>query len=73
MPDVCSYSSMVTRDTVYTDFTMAAGQSSRCIECLCTGHDREKIWIVQDPEFGDDAGTSAIILRASNSLKSAGA
>ena len=24
MPDVCSYSSMVTRDTVHIDFTMAA-------------------------------------------------
>jgi hypothetical protein len=33
----------------------------------------EKIWTVLDPEFGDDAGNRALIIRAIYGLKSAGA
>ena len=34
---------------------------------------KEKVWTVLGPEFGPDAGTSAIIMRALYGLKSAGA
>ena len=34
---------------------------------------RENIWIVIGPEFGDNAGMSAIIVRALDGVKSVGA
>jgi len=34
---------------------------------------KEKVWIVLGPEFGPDAGQTAIIVRALYGLKSAGA
>jgi hypothetical protein len=33
----------------------------------------EKVWTVLDPEFGDDTGKRALIVRALYGLKSAGA
>jgi hypothetical protein len=36
-------------------------------------HITEKVWTVLGPEFGDDAGKRALIVRALYDLKSAGA
>ena len=76
--DTITYSSLVMRVTVCITLTMAVlhDQIVKALDVINTyvmAPNREKIWRVLGPEFGDDACKSAIIVRAFYSLKSAGA
>ena len=78
MPDVITYSCVGTRETVHIPFTMAAShdleiKAADVLNTYVTAPNREKIWTVIGLEFRDDAGKSAIIVRALYSLKNAGA
>ena len=69
--------SVVTRETGCIALTMVAlhDQEVKATDVLNTyvmAPNHEKIWTVLGPEFGDDAGKSAIIVRALHALKSAG-
>ena len=66
-PDVVTYSSVVMRETVYIALIMAAlhdlvVRSADILNTCAVAHNREKIWIVLGPEFGDNVGKSAIIV-----------
>ena len=67
--DAITYSSVITRDTVCIALTMAGLHDLEVeavdvlnVDVMAPNH--EKIWMVLGPEFGDDAGKSAIIVRA---------
>ena len=68
-PDVITYSRMVTKETVCIAFTMESFhdlevKAAEVLNAHVTASNQEKICIVLGPKFGDDAGKSAIIIRA---------
>ena len=77
-PAVLTYSSVVSRDTVRIALTMAAlndleVKASDVQNAYLTAPCEEKIWTILGPEFGEDEGKKALIVRALYGLKSAGA
>ena len=68
-PDTVTYSSVVTKETVCIALTMEAlhdleFKATDVLNAYMAAPNREKIWTVLGPEFGDDAGKSAIFIRA---------
>ena len=77
-PSAVTYASVVTRETVRIALTIAAlnGLEVKCGDVLnayITAPVTEKIWTTLGPEFGEEAGCTAIIVRALYGLKSSGA
>jgi len=77
-PAVLTYSSVVSRDTVRIALTIAAlhdleVKASDVQNAYLTAPCAEKIWTRLGPEFGQDQGKEALIVRALYGLKSAGA
>jgi hypothetical protein len=77
-PDVITYSSVVSRETVRLTLTIAAlndleVKSADIMNAYITAPTKEKIWTTLGPEFGNDEGKKAIIVRALYGLKSSGA
>ena len=77
-PSVMTYSSVVSRETVRIAFTYAAlndleVKASDVQNAYLTAPCEENVWTVLGPEFGEDAGKSARVVRALYGLKSAGA
>ena len=77
-PAVVTYASVVLRETVRITLTIAdlndlEGKVSDVMNAFLTAPCAEKIWTTLGPDFGDDAGKKAIIVRALYDLKSAGA
>jgi hypothetical protein len=73
-----TYASVVWRDSVIIALALAAlndlnVKMADIENAYLTAPITEKIWTVLGPEFGDDAGKQAIIVRALYGLKSAGA
>ena len=77
-PATTTFASMVSHETVRIALTLTglndlqvkvSDIENAYITAPCT----EKIWTVLGPEFGSDAGKSAIVVRALYGLKSAGA
>ena len=76
-PDTITYSSVVIREKVHIALTMAAlyyleVKAADVLNTYVTTPNREKIWTVLDPEFGDDAGKSAIVAIVLHDFKSVG-
>ena len=74
--DDITYSCVVSRETVCIALTVAAlhdleVKSADVLNAYMMVCNREKIWTILGPKFGDNAGKFAIIVRAS--LKNAGA
>ena len=77
-PATLTYASVVSRETVRIALTLAALNDLEVQTCdienaYLTAPCQEKIWTVLGPEFGADAGKSAIIVRSLYGLKSSGA
>ena len=77
-PPTMTYASVVSRETVRIALTLAAlnDLEVKCGDVLnayLTAPVLEKVWTVLGPEFGEDAGRKALIVRALYGLKSAGA
>ncbi len=77
-PATITYASVVSRETVRLDLTIASLNDLKVkvgdvLDAYITTPVKEKVWTVLGPEFGHDAGRSAIIVRALYGLKSAGA
>ena len=77
-PDTITYASVVSRETVRIALTYAALNDLQVkvgdvLNAYITAPITEKVWTVLGPEFGQDAGKKAIIVRALYGLKSAGA
>ncbi len=77
-PTTITYTSLVSRETVRIALLMAALNDLNIkvgdvLNTYITAPITEKVWTVLGPEFGTDAGKSAIIVRAFYGLKSAGA
>jgi hypothetical protein len=78
IPHAMTYARFVSRESVIIALTLAALNDLNIkmadIEnAYLTDPITEKIWTVLGPEFGDDAGKRALIVRALNGLHSAGA
>jgi hypothetical protein len=76
-PATITYASVVSRETVHLALTIAALNDLEVkvgdvLNAYITAPVKEKVWTVLGPEFGPDAGRSAIIVRALYGLKSAG-
>ena len=74
--DTIAHSSVVTRETVHIALTMAAlygleVKEADVLKAYEMAPNKKKIWTVFGPEFEDDAGKSAINVRALYGLKSA--
>jgi hypothetical protein len=77
-PATITYASVVSRETVRLALTITALNDLEVkvgdvLNAYITAPVKEKVWTVLGPEFGPDAGRSAIIVRALYGLKSAGA
>ena len=77
-PATMTYASVVSRETVRIALTIAALNDLEVkvgdvLNAYITAPITEKVWTVLGPEFGQDAGKRAIIVRALYGLKSAGA
>ena len=77
-PATITYASVVSRETVRIALMLAALNDLQVkvgdvLNAYITAPVTEKVWTVLGPEFGQDAGKSAIIVRALYGLKSAGA
>jgi hypothetical protein len=77
-PYAMTYASVVSRESVRIALTLAAlndlnVKMADIENAYLTAPLTEKIWTVLGPEFGDDAGKRALIVRALYGLKSAGA
>jgi hypothetical protein len=77
-PATITYASVVSRETVCIALLMAAlndlnDKVGDVLNAYITAPITEKVWTVLGPEFGSDAGKSAIIVHALYGLKSAGA
>jgi hypothetical protein len=77
-PHVMTYASVVSRESVRIVITLAARNDVDVMmgdieNAYLTAPITEKFWTVRGPEFGDDAGKRALIVRALYGLKSAGA
>jgi hypothetical protein len=72
------YASMVSRETLCLALTIASLNDLKVkvgdvLNAYITAPIKEKVWTVLEPEFGHDAGKSAVIVHALYQLKSAGA
>jgi hypothetical protein len=77
-PHAMTYASVVSKESVRTALTLAVlndlDVNMADIEnAYLTAPITEKVWTVLGPEFGDDAGKCALIVRSLYGLKSAGA
>jgi hypothetical protein len=77
-PHVMSYASVVSRESVRIELAMAAlnylDVTMGDIEnAYVTAPLTEKVWTVLGPEFGEDAGKRALVLRVLYGIKSTGA
>ena len=77
-PSSLTYSSVVSRDSVRIALLIAALNDLNVMACdiqnaYLTAPCREKICTIAGPEFGSEAGTTMIIVRALYGLKSSGA
>jgi hypothetical protein len=77
-PAMITYATVVSRQTVHIALMLAALNDLQVkvgdvLNVYITAPVKEKVWTVLGPEFGQDAGNSAIISRALYGLKSAGA
>jgi len=77
-PAVLTYSSVVSRESMRIALTLAALndlelKGSDIQNAYLTAPCEEKIWTILGPEFGEDQGKKALIVRALYGLKSAGA
>eukprot|EP01082_Thalassiosira_pseudonana_P000070 g27.t1 g27 contig1:60384-63019(+) len=77
-PATMTYASVVSRETVRIALLIAALNdlpvwAADIMNAYVTAPNQEKIWTTLGPEFGEDAGKKAIIVRALYGLKSAGA
>jgi hypothetical protein len=77
-PVTITYASVVSRETICIALLMAALNDLNVkvgdvLNAYITAPITEKVWTVFGPEFGIDAGKSAVIVRALYGLKSAGA
>ena len=75
-----TYASVVSRETVRLALTIAAitindleVKVDDVLNAYITAPITEKVWTILGPEFGPDAGKSALIVRDLYGLKSAGA
>ncbi len=78
VPPTVTYASVVLRETVRIALTMAALNALKVMaadimNAYITAPSKEKIWTLFGPEFGNDKGCKAIVVRALHGLKSAGA
>ena len=71
--DVITYSSVVTSALTMAALHDQELKSADVLNACVVAPNREKRWTVLCPEFGDNAGKSAIIITALCCLKSAGA
>jgi hypothetical protein len=76
-PHAMTYASVVSRESVRVSLTLAALNDldikmADIENAYLTAPITEKVWTVLGPEFGDDAGNRAFIVRALHGLKSAG-
>ena len=74
MPKVITYSSVVTRETVHIALIMVAlhdleVKAADILNSFVLALNMGKEWTTLSPKFGDDAGKSAIIVKASYRLK----
>jgi hypothetical protein len=77
-PRAMTYASVVSRESVRVALNLAAlndldVKMANIENAYLTAPITEKVWTVLGPEFGDDAGKRALILRALYGLKSDGA
>jgi hypothetical protein len=77
-PHMMSYASFVSREYVRIALTLEALHDLDVMmgdieNAYLTAPITEKVWTVLGPEFGEDAGKRALIVRALYDLKSAGA
>jgi hypothetical protein len=77
-PATTTFASVVSRETVRIALILAGLNDlqvkvSDIENAYITAPCSEKIWTVLGPEFGSDAGKTAIVVRALYGLKSAGA
>ena len=77
-PPTITHASVVSRETVCLALTIAALNDLGVKVCdvlnaYTTAPITKKVWTILGPEFGSNAGKSAIIVRALYGLKSAGA
>ena len=77
-PPTITYASIVSQETVRLALTIAALNDLEVkvddvLNAYITAPITEKVWTTLGPEFGPDAGNTAIIVRALYGLKSAGA
>ena len=77
-PKTLTYASVVSRESVRIALTLAAlndleVKTADIENAYLTAPVSEKIWCKLGPEFGDEAGRTAIIVRSLYGLKSAGA
>jgi hypothetical protein len=73
-----TYTNVVSRETVRIALTIAAlndleVKAADILNAYSSAPIKEKVWCALGPEFGPDAGKSAIIVRALYGLKSTGA
>ncbi len=77
-PATITYASMVSRESVCLALTIASLNDLEVkvrdvLKAYITAPVKEKVWTILGPEFGHDAGRSAIIVHALYGLKSSGA
>jgi hypothetical protein len=77
-PHTMTYASVLARESVRVALTVAAlnnldVEMADIEQTYLKAPITEKVWTVFGPEFGDDAGKRALIVRALYGLKSAGA
>ena len=73
-PDIITYYSMVTRETAGIALTIAVlHHLDSILNLYVMALNKEKIWTVLGPEFGDYAGKSVILVRTLYRLKNTGA
>jgi hypothetical protein len=77
-PATITYASVVSRETMHLALTIASLNDLEVkvgdvLNTYITTPVKEKVWSILGPKFGHDAGRTAIIVRASYELKSAGA
>jgi hypothetical protein len=77
-PHEMTYASVVLRESVRISLTLAAlndleVKMADIENAYLTAPITEKVWCILGPEFGEDAGKKALVVRALYGLKSAGA
>ena len=77
-PATITYASVVSRETVWITLTIAVlnnieVKAADIMNTYVTAPVQEKIWTILGPEFGEDQGKKAIIVRSLYGLKTSGA